>query len=52
MSPQPKVVAGGVAGAFTILLVWVLGTLGVDVPAEASSAITTLVSFVAGYLKK
>ena len=49
---QKKVAAGGAAGAFTILLVWVLGELGVSVPAEAASAITTLVSFIAGYLKR
>ena len=51
LSPQPKVVAGGIAGAFTIVLVWVAGMLGVDVPAEVASAFTVLVSFAAGYLK-
>ena len=51
MNPQPKVVAGGIAGAFTIVLVWVAGMLGIDVPAEVASAFTVLVSFAAGYLK-
>jgi hypothetical protein len=51
VTPQPKVVAGGVAGAFTIVLVWIAGELGVDVPAEVASAFTVLVSFAAGYLK-
>lgn len=51
MTPQPKVVAGGVAGALTIVLVWLAGQFGVDVPAEVASAFTVLVSFAAGYLK-
>ena len=51
MTPQPKVVAGGVAGALTIVLVWVAGMLGLAVPAEVASAFTVLVSFAAGYLK-
>ena len=51
MAPRPKVVAGGVAGALTIVLVWVAGMLGVDVPPEVASAVTVLVSFAAGYVK-
>lgn len=51
MTPQPKVVAGGVAGALTIVLVWVAGQFGVDVPPEVASAFTVLVSFAAGYFK-
>ena len=39
------------AGAATIILVWVAGTLGVEVPAEVASAFTVLVSVAAGYLK-
>ena len=52
MTPQPKVVAGGVAGALTIVLVWAAGQFGVDVPAEVASAFTVLVSFAAGYITK
>jgi hypothetical protein len=51
VTPQPKVVAGGIAGAATIILVWVAGMLGVDVPAEVASAFTVLVSFAASFLK-
>lgn len=51
VTPQPKVVAGGVAGALTIVLVWVAGQFGLDVPPEVASAFTVLVSFAAGYLK-
>lgn len=51
MTPKPKVVAGGAAGAFTIVLVWIAGYFGIDVPPEVASAVTVLVSFAAGYLK-
>lgn len=51
MAPKPKVLAGGAAGAFTIIVVWVAGMFGIDVPAEVASAFTVLVSFAAGYIK-
>lgn len=50
--PTSKVAAGGVAGAFSILLVWALEQGGLQVPAEVASALTTVVSFGAAYLKK
>ena len=49
--PVPKVAAGGVGGAVSIVIVWVASQLGLDVPAEVASAFTTVVAFVAGYLK-
>ena len=51
MAPRPKVVAGGVAGALTVVVVYVAGLFGLDVPAEVASSFTVLVSFAAGYLK-
>lgn len=48
---NPKVAAGGVAGAFVTVLVWAAALAGVEVPAEVAAALTTLVSFGAGYLK-
>lgn len=56
---NPKVTAagvgGGVAGSLTVILVWVVGMAGLDVPPEVASAFTTLVTavaaIVAGYLK-
>lgn len=48
---NPKVAAGGAAGALTVLLIWVASLFGVDVPPEAASAFTVLVSTGAGYLK-
>jgi hypothetical protein len=46
------VTAGAAAGAAVVVLVWVLGLLGVDLPAEVASALTVLAGFGAGYLKE
>ena len=51
MAVNPKVAAGGLAGAATILVVFVAGAFGLEIPPEVSSAFTTLVAFAAGYLK-
>jgi hypothetical protein len=50
--PQPKVVAATTAGAATILIVWVAGLLGLDVPPEVASAVTVLLTAGAAYLKR
>ena len=47
--PTRKVSAGTAAGAASVLLVWGLGLAGIAVPGEVASAITTLLSAVAGY---
>ena len=52
MKPTRKVGMGGVAGAATVVLVWVLGLLGVPVPVEVASAMTVLIMFGAGYLTR
>lgn len=52
MSPEPKVTAAGVGGAFAIVLVWILGQFGVDMPAEVAAAVTTLLAFAAGWLRR
>lgn len=48
---QPKVAAVGAAGAATVVLVWALGFIGVEVPGEVASAFTTLLATAAGYLR-
>ena len=48
---HPKVAAGGAAGAVTILLVWIASMFNLEVPPEAASAFTVLVSSAAGYIK-
>ena len=37
---------GGVAGALTMLGVWVASLRGVDVPPEVASAFTVIISFI------
>lgn len=52
MAPTTKVSAGGVAGALTVLVVWILGLLHVAVPPEVASALTVIISFVTSYFVK
>jgi hypothetical protein len=47
-----KVKAGGATGAASILVVYLAGQFGLELPAEVASALTTLVSFAAGYLRR
>lgn len=47
--PTRKVTAAALAGAVTIIVVYVAGLFGADVPAEVASSVTTLLTFVAGY---
>jgi hypothetical protein len=49
-APTNKVAAAGIGGSLSVVLVWVAGMFGVEVPAEVASAITTIVAFFAGYL--
>lgn len=51
MNVNPKVAAGGLAGAVTILVVYFAGLAGLDVPPEVASAFSVVVGAVAGYLK-
>lgn len=37
-----KAIAAGASGAASVLIIWVIGLLGVTVPAEVASAATTL----------
>lgn len=50
MAPDRKVTAGALAGALTVILAWMLREFaGIEMPAEVSSAVTVLVSFVVAY---
>lgn len=49
-APTNKVAAAGIGGSLTIVVVYVLGLMGVELPAEVASALTALISFAAGYL--
>ena len=48
---HPKVAAGGIAGAVTILVVYAAALLGLEIPPEVSSAFTVVIGFAAGYIK-
>jgi hypothetical protein len=50
IAPTTKVAAGGVAGALTVLAVWILGLFHVTVPPEVASALTVIISFITSYL--
>lgn len=50
LEPTQKVAAAGIGGSLSIVLVYVIGLLGLELPPEVSSAATALISFGAGYL--
>ncbi len=50
--PTAKVAAAGIGGSVSILIIYALGQLGLDVPPEVASAITALVAFACGYIKR
>lgn len=52
MKPQPKIQAAGVAGSLAVVIVYLCGMLGVEMTAEVAAAVTTLLAFAAGYLKR
>jgi hypothetical protein len=45
---HPKVISAGLAGAVVTILAWAIPPLH-DAPSEVIAAMTTVVSFVAGY---
>jgi len=48
---SPKVIAGTLAAAIVTIIVWAASAAGVNVPVEVQGAVTTILVFVAGYLK-
>jgi hypothetical protein len=51
MKPQRKIVAGGIAGSVSSLVVWALQQFGgIEVPAEQAVAITMLITFAVQYI--
>jgi hypothetical protein len=51
MNVSPKVAAAGWAGAVSVVIVYIAGLFGLEIPAEVSSALTTLIAVTAGYFK-
>ena len=51
MVPKAKVVAGGLGGAVSVILIWILSAYAnVELPAEVAAAFTLVVSTVVAYL--
>lgn len=48
-TPTRKVTGGAIAGALSVVLIWITQQMGVIVPAEISSAVTTLITFATSY---
>lgn len=51
LKPTEKVQAGAYAGAAVVVLIWVAGLLGVDMPAEIAGALVVLISAPVAWLK-
>lgn len=51
MNMNPKVKAGAIGAAATLLIVFAMGQFGVEVPADVASAMTLIVSVIVGYAK-
>lgn len=51
--PNTKVVAGGLAGAVTVVFVWLVSAFGgVEVPIGVEGALVVVVSSIVSYYKK
>lgn len=50
ITPTRKVTGAGAAGALSVIVVWIVGLFGVEVPPEVASAATTVFAFAGGFL--
>lgn len=51
MKPYTKVTAGALAGAISVVALWILeATTGVQVPAPVASAVTVILTFATSYI--
>lgn len=51
LAPEPKVVAGTLAGALTVLLAYVADLAGLELPPAVTAAITAILAAGAAYLR-
>ena len=49
-TPDRKVTSGALAGGLSIILIWVLSLLGVEVPGAVGAAFATVLGFLTAYL--
>ncbi len=47
--PTPKIGAATLAGALSIILIYIVGLFGVDIPGGVGAAIATVFTAAAGY---
>lgn len=52
MKPSEKMSAAGLAGAVSVLVVFVAGAAGLEVPPGVAAALTSVLAFAAGYVKR
>jgi putative flippase GtrA len=49
--PYRKVTAGALAGAMSVILIWILHTwMEIEIPPEVASAITVVMTFATSYI--
>lgn len=51
LAPTSKVAAVGSVGALAVVLVWLAGAFGLDMPAEVAAGFAVLLNTAAGYIK-
>ena len=49
-TPTRKVTGAAAGGAAGVVVVWIIGLFGVDVPGEVGAALSTVMSFAGGYI--
>jgi len=47
--PTPKVGSGVLAGALSVILIWVLSLMGLEVPGAVGAAFATAIGFVTAW---
>lgn len=51
LTPTAKAGSAGIAGALSVIVIWVLSSIcKIEIPPEIASAITTVVAFAAAYI--
>lgn len=51
MKPTEKVQAGGYAGALALVLLWLAGQAGIELPAEVAAGLALLIAGAGAWIK-
>jgi len=49
VKPKPKVAGGVLAGALSVIVIWVASLAGVEVPGSVGAALATVIGFLAAW---